>query len=162
MKTMFSVIAFASLAAGAALAGPPTITHSPVDITFIHQGCGFDVSIRQTGTLIDISHTDKQGVVREFQAFPQGRSVLTNVLTGKSITINISAPATFTFSPDGSFDYVATGIGAWGDDPDSFGTGTIIPGLFQTKGRFEYFVDANGFETFARTGTKIALCPKLQ
>ena len=162
MKTTFSFMAFALLAAQQAFAVQPTIQHTPVDRTFIHQGCGFDVRIHQTGTDIVISHTDKQGVVREFFAFPQGRSVLTNVLTGKSITINISAVATFTFSPDGSFDYVARGIGAWGDDPDSFGTGIIIPGLFQTKGRFEYFVDANGFETFARTGTKIALCPKLQ
>jgi hypothetical protein len=162
MKTTFSLMALALLAAQQAFAVQPTIEYIPIDDTFIHQGCGFDVRIRLTGTMLAITHTDTQGAIRQLQAFQQGTALLTNVLTGKSITVKTNAPVTITLSPDGSFDYVATGIAAFGDDPDSFGTDTIIPGLFQVKGRYEWFVDPNGFTTFARTGTKIALCPKLQ
>ena len=162
MKTTFSFMAFALLAAQQAFAVQPTIQHSPWNEDFIYTDCGFDVRIQQTGTMIDISYTDTQGVFHEFMAYPQLKSVMTNVLTGKSIKLNISGPVTVVSNPDGSFEVVSLGVNAWGSDPDSFGADTIIPGLFYTQGRVHVFVDVNGFATVTRTGTKIALCPKLQ
>ena len=162
MKTTFSFMAFALLAAQQAFAVQPTIQHSPWNEDFIYTDCGFDVRIQQTGTIIDISYTDTQGVFHEFSAYPQLKSVMTNVLTGKSIKLNISGPVKFALNPDGSFEVVSLGTGAWAVDPDSMGADTPIPGLFYTQGPVHVFVDVNGFATVTRTGTKTALCPKLQ
>ena len=162
MKTTFSFMAFALLAAQQAFAVQPTIQWSPWNEDFIYTDCGFNVRIQQTGTSIDISYTDTQGVFHEFTAYPQLKSVMTNVLTGKSIKLNISGPVTVVSNPDGSFEVVSLGVGAWAVDPDSLVADTFIPGLFYTQGRVHVFVDVNGFATVTRTGTKTALCPKLQ
>ena len=163
MKTTFSFAAFALLAAQQALAIPPTITHTPVDMTFISTHCGFDVSIDLTGTLVGISYTDRQGVFHEFVAFPQGTAVMTGP-TGKSITVKVTGPTRLTSNPDGSATYVANGVQAWNVDPESLATDTPLSGWFYTKGRLEFFFSA-GAESpsvATRTGTKTALCPKLQ
>ena len=148
-----------SLVSGVALATQPTITHTPIEGEFISQECGFDVRGQVTGTMVDISYIDRQGAFHEFTAFPQLKAVLTNVLTGKRIALNISGPQKITASEDG-FSLVFVGVVSWRFDPDLIPA--EIPGLFYTKGRFELFVDANGVATVTRTGTKIALCPKLQ
>jgi len=152
-----------SLVSGVALAGQPTITRSPVDATFVHDVCGFITSTHLTGTMIDISYTDRQGVFRQFVAFPQGTAVMTGP-TGKSITVKVSGPYTITTNPDGSGKYVANGVQAWTLDPESLVTDTIIWGWFYTKGRIEFLFNApdEAPSVVTRTGTKIALCPKLQ
>ena len=149
------------LVSGLALAVQPTITRFSIDYDAIRSdfNCGFDVHVQMTGKGVAISYIDQQGTSHDFTAFPQLKSVLTNVLTGKSITLNISGPQKITASEDG-FSLVFVGVVSWRFDPDLIPA--EIPGLFYTKGRFELFVDANGVATVTRTGTKIALCPKLQ
>jgi hypothetical protein len=161
MKTAFSFMAFALLAAQQAFAVQPTITHFPMDYDAIRSdfNCGFDVHVQMTGKGVGISYIDPQGTSHDFMAYPQLKSVLTNVSTGKSITLNVSGPLKITSSQDG-FSYVQLGVTSWTVDPDTFPD--AVPGLFYVKGRFELFVDANGVTTATRTGVKIALCPMLQ
>ena len=149
------------LVSGLALAVQPTITHFPIDYDAIRSdfNCGFDVHVQMTGKGIGISYIDQQGTSHDFMAFPQLKSVLTNVSTGKSITLNVSGPSKITSSKDG-FSYVQVGVTSWVVDPDTFPD--PVAGLFYVKGRFELFVDANGVATVTRTGVKIALCPMLQ
>src|SRR6266705_1379515 len=102
-----------SLVASRAFAAKPTIQRIPVDNEFVDSSCGFDVDIHQTGTIVDISYTDAEGVLHDFQAFPQGKQVMTNLDTGKTITVNIAGPGTFTVNPDGSFTLVGRGTWSW-------------------------------------------------
>jgi hypothetical protein len=149
------------LVSGLALAVQPTITHFSEEYDAIRSdfNCGFDVHVQMTGKGIAISYIDKQGTSHDFMAFPQLKSVLTNVSNGKSITLNVSGPLKITSSKDG-FSYVQVGVTSWVVDPDTFPD--PVAGLFYVKGRFELFVDANGVATVTRTGVKIALCPMLQ
>jgi len=149
------------LVSGLALAVQPTITHFPIDYDAIRSdfNCGFDVHVQMTGNGIAISYIDQQGTSHDFNAFPQLKTVLTNVSTGKSIALNVSGPLKMTSSTDG-FSYVQVGVTTWVVDPDMIPE--EVPGLFYAKGRFELFVDANGVATVTRTGVKIALCPMLQ
>ena len=149
------------LVSGLALAVQPTITRFSIDYDAIRSdfNCGFDVHVQMTGKGIAISYIDQQGTSHDFTAFPQLKSVLTNVSTGKSIALNVSGPSKITSSTDG-FSYVQVGVTSWVVDPDTFPD--PVSGLFYAKGRFELFVDANGVATVTRTGVKIALCPLLQ
>lgn len=87
----------------------PTIVRIPIDEYFVDQSCGFDVGVHITGTVVDISYTDANGVFHEFQAGPQVRLELTRLDTGNSMTFNISGPAHITVNPDGSNTLTGTG-----------------------------------------------------
>src|ERR1700751_1499077 len=108
--TFFSV-------AQAAFAVHPTISHTPFNNTITDSRCGFEVTVQQSGIVIDITYTDSQGAFHDFEASPQFKSVMTNVSTGKTITVNFSGPGNFTFNADGSLLIVGTGNWVWGHDP---------------------------------------------
>ena len=152
-------VAFLSVAQ-AAFAVHPTIQHTPFSNTITDNRCGFEVSVQQSGIIIDITYTDSQGAFHDFEAAPQTKSVMTNVATGKTIAFNDAGPGHFTFNPDGSFELVGTGNWAWGHDPDNVQM-LEGSGWFHTTGRFIVFIDVNGVETIARTGTKTNLCDEL-
>jgi hypothetical protein len=146
-----------ALLAQQSFAAKPTIQRIPIDDTFRTGACGFAVEGHTTGTIVDISYTDAQGNFHEFQAGPQVKSTYTNLLTGKSIIVNISGPGDFTFYENGGVTLVGTGLWSWDGDPD-----TGAPGLFLTQGRFVQTLDANFNQTsFTRNGTKIDLCAQL-
>ena len=159
MKKALRALVFAPLAliGQQAFAVSPTIQQIPTDITFQDNGCGFVISAHVTGTVVDMSYTDAQGVLHDHQAFPNGIAVITNVVTGKSVTLNISGPAKFTTNPDGSVVGVFTGNILNFVDPD-----TLLPGLFLLNGRLVFFVDANGVFTSTRTGHKTSVCAMVQ
>ena len=141
-----------------AFAGPPTITHTSEDVTLPpDQRCGFTVQAHFSGIVIDISYTDTQGVFHDSETFPQGRLTLTNIATGKSITVNASGPLKLTVNPDFSFMFVGRGNQPFDLAPDSSYPNSA-PGWFLLNGRFVWFVDANGVSTFTETGTTTNLC----
>jgi hypothetical protein len=144
------------LAAPSALAAPPTHQTETVDEVFVDETCGFPVEVHLTGALITIQWVNKDGSLRTFQASPQGKATLTNLNTGKSITINISGPAHITDNPDGSFTLVGTGLWGWEHNPE-----TEEPGLFVTAGRFVLSVDAEGNASFQIVGQITDLCQEL-
>lgn len=154
-----SGVAFLSVAQ-AALAVHPTIQHIPFNDTITDSRCGFAVTVQQSGIIVDISYTDSQGAFHDFEASPQIKSVMTNVSTGKTITVNFSGPGNFTFNPDGSLEIVGTGNWVWGHDPN-INQSVEGSGWFHTTGRFIVFIDVSGVETNTLTGTVTNLCSEL-
>jgi len=155
------LILIALFAVSLAFAGPPTITHSSGDVTLPpDQRCGFTVQAHFSGIVIDISYTDAQAVFHDSETFPQGTLTLTNIATGKSITVNASGPLKLTVNPDGSFMFVGRGNAPFDLAPVSSYPNSA-PGWFLLSGRFVWFVDANGVSTFTATGTTTNLCSEL-
>jgi hypothetical protein len=154
-----AVVAALSLAAvaPAAIAGKPTIQRMPFEDHFVAQSCGFPVQVDAIGTVVDISSTDALGNVHFFEAAPQAKLTLTNLVTGKTIIVNNSGPGDVTFGADGSFTQVGTGGWGWvGRNPT-----TLVPGMFLTQGRFVLSFSASGVRTFTLTGTTTDLCAQL-
>ena len=149
---------FAALIVPAAFAAQPTIQRIPVEAHFVDGSCGFPVQIDATGTAVDISYTDALGTFHDFQAAPQVKQTMTNLVTGKTMVVNVSGPGDGTFNADGSFTIVGRGL--WGWAPGGF-FNPLPYGLFLTKGRFVYSVSASGVATFTSTGTRVDLCAQL-
>jgi hypothetical protein len=148
---------FAALVVPAAFAGQPTIQRSQGEIRDVVDSCGFPVQVDIIGKVVDISYTDALGNFYDFEAAPQDKETLTNLVTGKTIVVNVSGPGEYTFGADGSFTLVGTGLWSWlGRDP-----ATHAPGLFLTQGRFILSISASGVRTFTSTGTTINLCTQL-
>jgi hypothetical protein len=137
----------------AALAGKPTMQRSPINDEFVDSSCGFDVDVVTTGFVIDIQWTDSSGGVRDFQAYPQAKQVLTNLETGKTITLNISGPSHVSVPAEGTPTLVGTGHWVWGSNP-----ATGEPGIFMTTGRFVLDLDSGAFSSHGRM---VGLCPAL-
>jgi hypothetical protein len=144
------------LAAPSAQAAPPTHQKEVIDDTSVDQSCGFPIQIHNTGFIITIQWVTPDGTIRTFVAAPQAKATLTNLSTGKTITVNLSGPAHITDNPDGSLTFVGTGLWGWGHNPN-----TEEPGQFLTAGRFVFSIDAAGNESFQRTGQLTDLCQEL-
>jgi hypothetical protein len=156
MKRMavISLLALASLlVASTAFAGQPSIERFPVDDTLVDDvDCSFPVQIRIKGTDIGVTGI-VQGDVHDFHAFAGGHAILTNLDTGKTISVNIAGPLHFTFGEDGSFRLVGTGPALFFFED--------TPGLQWVPGRFVVSIDAEGNSTFTRRGTSRDLCATL-
>jgi hypothetical protein len=154
-----AVVAALGLAAvaPAAIAGQPTIERIPFEDHAVSQACGFPVQLDATGTALDISYTDELGNFHVFEAGPQVKETMTNLVTGKTIVVNISGPGQRTFGADGSFTLVGTGLWSW----TRVNPATLAPGIFLTQGRFVLSISASGVRTFTSTGTTIDLCAQL-
>jgi hypothetical protein len=144
------------LAAPSAQAAPPTHHTEAIDDTFIDESCGFPLQIHDTGIIIIIEWVRPDGTIRTFLAAPEVETTMTNLSTGKSITVRFSGPAHITDNPDGSFTLVGTGLWGWGHNPE-----TGEPGQFLTSGRFELSFDAAGNESFQIVGQITNLCQEL-
>jgi hypothetical protein len=140
-----------------AMAVKPTIARIPVDDEFtVDDQCAFSVDVHVTGTIVDISSIDENGTAHDFQAFPQGTAVLTNVDTDESITLNISGPGFFTFHQDGSLTVKGTGLWMFWPNPE-----TGEPGFFQTSGHFAQTIDPEGNVSFELSGHMVDICSQL-
>lgn len=161
MKRLAVVLLFSLLtllvAAPSALAAPPTHERVPVDDVVVdEESCGVPVEIHTTGFILAIEWVGEDGSLRRFEAYPQFKATLTNLVTGESIRVNIAGPAHITESPDGSFTLVGTGNWLFGTHPD-----TDELGLFQIAGRFVLSIDPQGNESFRFVGRVKDLCAEL-
>jgi hypothetical protein len=147
-----SLFALASLVlVPSALSDPPTIQRTPIDVTLLDDvDCGFPVQIHLVGTDLTISAGD-----RVFDAFPQSTATLTNLDTGRSITVSLAGTGHTTFGADGSVTLVGTG-------PELFfflfqGN----PGITLLNGRSVLTIDSQGNQTFSSVGGTRDLCTEL-
>jgi hypothetical protein len=149
----------ALVAAPSAQAAPPTHNRVSVDETFTdeREACGFPIKGHATGVKLTIEWVKKDGTIRRFEGFPQGRLTVTNLTTGKRITVNTAGSFHLTESPDGSL--TAAGTGNWGF-PFDLETGE--PGfLLLYSGRWVFTIDAQGNESFRFDGRIRDLCTEL-
>jgi hypothetical protein len=143
----------------AAVAKKPTreIIPAPADMVITDQ-CSFDVLGHIEGIEIDTTFTDEAGnPVKLLGVFPGNTVTLTNVETGRSITL----PATGSFQAridrDGSGSAQVTGHGPWFPNPV-----TGQPGVWYQSGRVSATFDAAGSMTsIESTGTLVDLCLRL-
>src|SRR5665647_762713 len=101
LMTILIVLAVAS----AASANKPTrdIIPGQDDVVFPAELCGFPVRGHIEGGEIITTFTDKAGTaVKQIVVFPGNKGTLTNLDTGKSITIPLTGSASVRVQPDGS------------------------------------------------------------
>jgi hypothetical protein len=75
--------------------------------------------------------------------------------TGTIITINVAGPLQITETPD-TFRIVGIDTAFWLTYP-----GTDERGLYQSAGRWDFFIDAAGNASFKIVGQITSLCPQL-
>jgi hypothetical protein len=108
------------------------------------------VQIDQVGTDLAIISGDT-----EFDAFPNSRATLTNLVTGKTISVSVAGPATTTVGADGSFTVSGNGPALFWSAP------RLVPVITELDGRFTVAVDAHDNLTFSTTGQTRDLCAEL-
>ena len=157
LMTVLIVLAVAS----AASANKPArdIVPGQDDVVFTADQCGFPVLGHIEGGEIITTFTDKAGtVVKQIVVFPGNKVTLTNLDTGKSITILGTGSSSARLQPDGSVVYTAAGHGVFAPNPV-----TGEPGIWYLSGRGTITVDAAGNMTSfpAATGKLVNLCAQL-
>jgi hypothetical protein len=142
-----------------AMAVKPTreIVPAPQDRVISDQ-CAFLVNAHIDGVEINTTFTDKAGnPVKLLGVFPGNRLTLTNLETGKSITLAATGSFQARAQPDGSTAFSVTGNGPWFPNPVSG-----EPGIWYQSGRVTASFDAEGNVTsVGSTGKLIDLCPQL-
>jgi hypothetical protein len=157
---LLSTILIALAVVPAAAANKPTreIIPAPDDLVIIDQ-CAFPVLGHIEGSEIDTTFTDKAGnPVKLLGVFPGNTLTLTNLDTGKSITLGATGSFQLRVEPDGSASAMVTGLGAW-----PFGNPvTGEPGIWYQSGRVTATIDAEGNTTsVSSTGKLVNLCAQL-
>jgi hypothetical protein len=146
--------------APAAIADKPTreVIPAPDDRRITDQ-CTFPVLGHIEGSEIDTTFTDKTGnPVRLLGVFPGNTLTLTNLDTGKSITLGATGSFQLRVEPDGSGSAMVTGEGAWPDGNPITGE----PGIWYQSGRVSATFDAEGNTTSINSaGVLINLCARL-
>src|SRR6188474_539598 len=156
---LLSTVLLALALAPVATADKPMREVNPVqdDMVIVGQ-CAFPVLAHIDGAETVTSFTDKAGdLVKQVVVFPANTVTLTNLDTGKSITL----PATGSFQgrahSDGSVSFKITGHGAFPGNPI-----TGDPGLWYLSGRLFANFDVDGNLTSAgNSGRLVDLCPRL-
>ena len=143
----------------AAMADKPTreVILAPPD-KVIDDQCAFPVNAHIDGAEIDTTFTDKAGSpVKLLGVFPGNTLTLTNLETGKAITLAATGSFQARVRPDGSTAFSVTGNGPWFPNPVSG-----EPGIWYQSGRVTATVDAQGnVKSVGSTGKLIDLCPRL-
>ncbi|HEX3268463.1 MAG TPA: hypothetical protein VHQ98_10820 [Gaiellaceae bacterium] len=156
-----AVLALVALAlVPVAAANKPTreIIPAPDDRVITDQ-CTFPVLGHIEGSEIDTTFTDKAGnPVKLLGVFPGNTLTLTNLDTGKSITLGATGSFQLRVKPDGSGSAMVTGLGAWPDGNPVTGE----PGIWYQSGRVSATFDAEGNTTSINsTGKLVNLCDRL-
>ena len=159
--TLVGTLVVAALAvAPPATANKPTreIIPAPKDRVITGQ-CTFPVRGHIEGREIDTTFTDKAGnPVKLLGVFPGNTLTLTNLETGKSITLGATGSFQLRGKPDGSGSGKVTGHGAWPDGNPVTGE----PGIWYQSGRVSATFDAEGNTTSIKsTGKLVDLCARL-
>ena len=125
----------------------------------IEDQCAFPVFVHIEGREIDTTFTVKDRTVAKLIGiFPGNRWTLTNLDTGKSITVGSTSSFHLQVEPDGSESVMVVGQGVW-----AFGNPlTGEPGIWYQKGQVSGEFDAEGNAISTKgTGSLVNLCPEL-
>src|SRR5215216_3353535 len=143
-----------------AIAAKPAreIIPAPED-RLINDQCSFPVLGHIEGSEIDTTFTDRAGnPIRLLGVFPGNTLTLTNLDSGKSITVGATGSFHLRVEPDGSGSAMLTGQGAWPDGNPLTGE----PGIWYQSGRVSATFDAEGNTTSIKsTGKLVNLCTQL-
>ena len=157
---LLSAVLIALAVAPAAIANKPTREINPApDDRLITGQCTFPVLGQIEGNEIVTTFTDKAGnPVKLLAVFPGNTLTLTNLDTGKSITLGATGSFQLRAEPDGSASAMVTGHGAWPDGNPITGE----PGIWYQSGRVSATFDAEGNTTSIKsTGKLVKLCTQL-
>lgn len=162
MSKRFLVAVSAAVALGlapVASANKPVreIVPAPGDVTITNQ-CAFPVLGHIEGREIDTTFFDKTGnPVKQIGVFPGQTLTLTNLDTGKSITVSDAGSFHLTATPDGSLEISITGHGPIPNDV------TGEPGIWYLNGgHIVVTLDAEGNPTSIEVrGNLVNLCSQL-
>jgi hypothetical protein len=155
-----ALLALALTLAPAAAANKPTreIIQAPDDRVITGQ-CTFPVLGHIEGSEIDTTFTDRAGnPVKLIGVFPGNTLTLTNLDTGKSITLGATGSFQLRVARDGSGSAMVTGQGAWPDGNPITGE----PGIWYQSGRVSTTFDSKGNTTSLKSAGKLVnLCNQL-
>jgi hypothetical protein len=156
---LLSIALVALAVVPAATAGKPTreIIPAPDDMVIAEQ-CAFPVLGHIEGSEIDTTFTDKAGnPVKLLGVFPGNTLTLTNLDTGKSITVGATGSFQLRVEPNGSASAMVTGQGVWLGNPISG-----EPGIWYQSGRVSATFDTDGNTTSIKsTGILVNVCTQL-
>ncbi len=162
MLILFTVLTALAIAP-VATANKPTREILPLGNDFVvlptDGGCAFPVLFHDEGKgAIVTTFTDRAGnPVRQIQTFPQDTETLTNLDTGKSITVVTTGPIFFQFEPDGSASLIFTGHTPFIVNPI-----TGEPGIWYSSGQLVATFDPDGnLTSLDFTGNFVNLCDQL-
>ena len=154
-----STVLIAFAVAPVATANKPMREVHPVQEDMVIAGqCDFPVLAHIDGGEIVTDFTDKAGnVVKQIVVFPANTVTLTNLDSGKSITLGATGSFQGRAHADGSVSFKITGHGAFPGNPI-----TGEPGVWYFSGRLFANFDADGnLISTGSTGNLIDLCPRL-
>ena len=155
LLTVLIALAVAPVATG----NKPTREVNPVQEDMVIAGqCAFPVLTHINGGEIVTNFTDKAGnLVKQIVVFPANTVTLTNLDSGKSITLVATGSFQGRAHPDGSVSFKITGHGAFPGNPI-----TGEPGVWYLSGRLFANFDADGnLMSTGSTGNLVDLCPRL-
>jgi hypothetical protein len=120
--------------------------------------CAFPVFVHIEGREIDTDFRVKdRAVAKLLGIFPGNTWTLTNLETGKSITVGSTSSFHQRIEPDGSFSVMVVGEGVWVENPL-----TGEPGFWDQHGQISGRFDADGNPISTKgTGSLVNLCPRL-
>jgi hypothetical protein len=128
------------------------------DDVVVADQCAFPVRLHIDGREIVTSFTDKAGnLVKQVVVFPANTVTLTNLDTGRSMTLVATGSFQGRAHPDGSVSFKITGHGAFPSNPV-----TGEAGIWYSSGRLFANFDADGnLTSTGSTGKLVNLCPRL-
>jgi hypothetical protein len=157
---LLTSIVVAALAVVPAATGtkPLRETHSSQPDFQIDNQCAFPVLGHIDGGEIITTFFDRSGnPVRQIGVFPGNTLTLTNLRTGKSITVVSTGSYHAQANPDGSLSFASAGPGPVVPNPL-----TGEPGIWYLRGRLAATFDADGNAVSTTlVGSLVNLCPSL-
>ena len=152
------LLAFAVVPAATANRPMREVIPAPEDRVITGQ-CSFPVLGHIEGREIDTTFTDRAGnPVKLLGVFPGNTLTLTNLDTGRPITLGATGSFQLRVEPDGSGSAMVTGLGAWPEGNPITGE----PGIWYQRGRVSATFDAEGNTTsLTSSGTLVNLCTQL-
>jgi len=144
--------------APAATADKPDRESGPQDDVTVIGECAFPVLGHIDGDEIITTFKDRFGDdIKQIRVFPANTLTLTNLDSGKSITVVSTGPSLARIERDGSLLVKSMGHGPSVPNPV-----TGEPGIWYSSGQFRITIDTDGTVTSVKsTGNLVNLCDQL-
>jgi hypothetical protein len=154
---VFALVAMATPATAAEVTRSPLPSSGSVNLPHL---CGFDVRLDLVNNETLTSFFENDGKLVKQVISGSSFGTFTNLSSGKTINVNLSGPAQFTFNPDGSITISA-------DGPQGFvvpllGLGVVPLTQFSVgSGHVVYSISGTGITLVSNVGNFQDVCPML-